>query len=193
MSRALPKRGCWFYLLALLFPVCLVAATVSFSWTGVLTDSDGKRVAGALVKMQAVSEEREYTASTSSQGEFSFRALDAGSYRLSVQIGAKVWDAASPVVVSGDKPIESSLQITSSGEVVQIPGAASQEVAAPSPIEQPSTQASGGEHLSSAEVSSLPLNARDFSKLLLLAAGTMTDANGQRSAGRYHSFCHGWF
>src|SRR5450631_4452337 len=39
-------------------------------------------------------------------------------------------------------------------------------------------QGSGGEHLSSGEVSSLPLNARDFSKLLLLAAGTMTDATG---------------
>jgi len=37
---------------------------------------------------------------------------------------------------------------------------------------------SGGEHLSSAEVSNLPLNERDFSKLLLLAAGTMTDSNG---------------
>lgn len=41
-----------------------------------------------------------------------------------------------------------------------------------------SSQASGGEHLSGTEVSSLPLNVRDFSKLLLLAAGTMTDANG---------------
>jgi len=39
-------------------------------------------------------------------------------------------------------------------------------------------QASGGERLSSEEVSSLPLNERDFSKLLLLAAGTMTDTNG---------------
>jgi hypothetical protein len=37
---------------------------------------------------------------------------------------------------------------------------------------------SGGEELSSHEVSSLPLNKRDFSQLLLLAAGTMTDANG---------------
>ena len=45
---------------------------------------------------------------------------------------------------------------------------------APGPLRRPS----GGEHLSSTEVSSLPLNARDFSKLLLLAAGTMTDANG---------------
>ena len=44
--------------------------------------------------------------------------------------------------------------------------------------ESSAPQASGGEHLSSGEVSSLPLNERDFSKLLLLAAGTMTDANG---------------
>ena len=39
-------------------------------------------------------------------------------------------------------------------------------------------KSSGGEHLSKKEVSTLPLNKRDFSQLLLLAAGTMTDANG---------------
>ncbi len=38
--------------------------------------------------------------------------------------------------------------------------------------------ATGGEELSSQAVSELPLNKRDFSSLLLLAAGTMTDANG---------------
>ena len=38
--------------------------------------------------------------------------------------------------------------------------------------------ATGNAHLTSGEVSSLPLNERDFSKLLLLAAGTMTDTNG---------------
>src|SRR5512142_3074019 len=36
----------------------------------------------------------------------------------------------------------------------------------------------GGEKLSSQTVSELPLNGRDFSTLLLLAAGTMTDVNG---------------
>jgi hypothetical protein len=41
-----------------------------------------------------------------------------------------------------------------------------------------SQQASGGEVLSSGQVSSLPLIERDFSKLLLLTAGTMTDTNG---------------
>jgi hypothetical protein len=40
------------------------------------------------------------------------------------------------------------------------------------------SKSSGGEHLSKQEVSTLPLNKRDFSQLLLLAAGTMTDTNG---------------
>src|SRR6202020_2420578 len=40
------------------------------------------------------------------------------------------------------------------------------------------SEATGGEQLSSRAVSELPLNKRAFSKLLLLAAGTMTDTNG---------------
>jgi hypothetical protein len=44
--------------------------------------------------------------------------------------------------------------------------------------EQQQTGATGGEALSSQTVSELPLNKRDFSSLLLLAAGTMTDTNG---------------
>ena len=39
-------------------------------------------------------------------------------------------------------------------------------------------KSTGGERLSKKEVSTLPLNKRDFSQLLLLAAGTMTDTNG---------------
>jgi len=42
----------------------------------------------------------------------------------------------------------------------------------------PEAQSSGGERLSSKTVRELPLNKRDFSQLLLLAAGTMTDTNG---------------
>ena len=61
-----------------------------------------------------------------------------------------------------------SLQMSSSG----------QELRTVSASAETATQANGGEHLSTKEVSSLPLHARDFSKLLLLAAGTMTDANG---------------
>ena len=43
---------------------------------------------------------------------------------------------------------------------------------------QGDTAKSGGEKLSSNAVSEIPLNKRDFSQLLLLAAGTATDTNG---------------
>ena len=43
---------------------------------------------------------------------------------------------------------------------------------------QADTAKSGGEKLSSNAVSEIPLNKRDFSQLLLLAAGTATDTNG---------------
>jgi hypothetical protein len=46
-------------------------------------------------------------------------------------------------------------------------------------IDEPQThEATGGQKLSAKAVSELPLNKRDFSQLLLLAAGTMTDTNG---------------
>ena len=55
---------------------------------------------------------------------------------------------------------------------------ASQSQSAAEGQETPESKASGGAHLSKKEVSTLPLNKRDFSALLLLAAGTMTDTNG---------------
>ena len=74
----------------------------------------------------------------------------------------------SPSSFTDGASLTSTLQLSSQAAEVRIlPGG-----------EESSAQASGGERLSSGEVSSLPLNARDFSKLLLLAAGTMTDANG---------------
>ena len=42
----------------------------------------------------------------------------------------------------------------------------------------PESQSSGGQRLSKQEVSTLPLNKRDFSQLLLLASGIMSDTNG---------------
>ena len=51
-------------------------------------------------------------------------------------------------------------------------------VPAPSQAPPAGGQGSGGTTLSSQQVSSLPLNKRDFSQLLTLATGTTTDANG---------------
>jgi hypothetical protein len=50
----------------------------------------------------------------------------------------------------------------------------------PPPKDKPpaASESTGGEDLSSRQVAALPLNKRDFSQLLLLAAGTQTDTNG---------------
>ncbi|HVI79371.1 MAG TPA: carboxypeptidase-like regulatory domain-containing protein, partial [Candidatus Acidoferrum sp.] len=163
-------------LLALLFVGVAADGASTASWNGVLTDSAGKAIAGASIMLKSSSAGHEYTAATTADGKFAFAAIAAGAYQISVNVGSNVHRAEAPFRVNREgTTIGTSLKISSSGAVLQVnppPSELSDATA------QPSTQASGGERLSSGEVSSLPLNARDFSKLLLLAAGTMTDANG---------------
>jgi hypothetical protein len=137
------------------------------SWNGVLRDAAGNPVRNARVTLHPISGKADFSAATSANGHFSFAHLPGGSYELSVTVADKTWRAGRPLMIKDGILLTAGLQLSSPHE------------ARVSIVEEGvSTQASGGEHLSSAEVSSLPLNERDFSKLLLLAAGTMTDSNG---------------
>src|SRR6266478_3828074 len=138
------------------------------SWSGVVRDAAGNAVGMAIVKLVLADRSGEYAASTSSSGQFVFIAVAAGSYKISVSAAGKIWTAADPVVIKEGATLTESIQLSQQGQELRV--VVTQGAANP--------QASGGEHLSTGEVSSLPLNERDFSKLLLLAAGTMTDANG---------------
>ena len=133
-----------------------------------MIDGTGKPLPEAVVKLHSATAGHDYTAATAANGKFVFAEIAAGSYEVSVTVADRIWKSAVPVTIKDASILTMSLQIAAKGEEVRLVGASGEG----------SAQASGGEHLSSAEVSSLPLNARDFSKLLLLAAGTMTDANG---------------
>jgi len=138
------------------------------SWAGVLRDKTGSPVADAIINLYAKSNARSYTAKSSASGEFSFVDLAAGSYKLSVTLAGKTYLGANPLAVEAGKNITALLTLSKQeGTVVVL-----------ADREATTASASGGEHLSGGEVSGLPLNERDFSKLLLLAAGTMTDTNG---------------
>lgn len=138
------------------------------TWSGVVRDASGNAVRGASVSLHSLSGARDYVAKTSAQGEFVLDGILAGSYTVSVTSGKRTWKAASPIEIKDGMALTRSLRLGSQGNVLEVLA-----------VEQAaSTQATGGEHLTSGEVSSLPLNTRDFSKLLLLAAGTMTDTNG---------------
>jgi len=151
----------------LLFAAALTNAHPGPSWNGLLRDSAGNPVRGARVTLHVISQKGEYNAATSASGQFSFVDVPPASYELSVVANGKTWRAAKPLTIKDGVLLTAGLQLS-------LPEEARLSIV----NEGTSNQASGGEHLSSVEVSSLPLNERDFSKLLLLAAGTMTDANG---------------
>lgn len=137
------------------------------SWSGVLSNANGNPAAGAIVKLHAVSGGHDYTATTADDGKFAFAGVAAGNYEVSVKIGDQEWKTAAAVTVTDASTLTMALQTSAQGHELRVV-----------PHGVKAGQSSGGEHLSSTEVSSLPLNVRDFSKLLLLAAGTMTDTNG---------------
>src|SRR6266849_6020003 len=155
-------------LIAALLAVPMANAFVASSWSGVLRDTTGKPIGEATLKLRSKSGDRDYIATTSASGNFAFTGMAATDYELSVEAAGNIWHAANPVTIKDGDTLTTNLQVFSQPPELRL--LPSSEAASP--------QASGGERLSSGEVSSLPLNARDFSNLLLLAAGTMTDANG---------------
>ncbi len=156
----------WF--VVILFLASSNSALAANSLKGILRDGAGHPIAKATVSLQTVSGARRYSAETSPNGEFSFPDIVAQSYSISVRLRGKTWQAPAAVPIKDGDTLFVNLALSPSDQSLTV--LARQTDA--------STQASGGGHLSGGEVSSLPLNERDFSKLLLLAAGTMTDTNG---------------
>src|SRR6266576_56379 len=156
------------FLFLLFLPIPLLHSTPLPSLSGVLRDTGGNPVGKATVKLIAADSKQEYSATTSASGAFAFTGIAAGSYTLTVNAGNRIWTAANPVILKEGATLAAEVRLPAEGQMLHVTLA--QNAASP--------QASGGGHLSTGEVSSLPLNERDFSKLLLLAAGTMTDTNG---------------
>ena len=143
---------------------CGLAAAQSggCQWTGVLRDAHGAPVADATVHVQSGSTRA--GAHTSPDGRFTFAALAPGAYSVTAEHNGSSAAATLPFKLAGDCPAV-VLEWPATGELSIVAG------------EKP-RESTGGEQLSSKAVSGLPLNKRDFSQLLLLAAGTMTDTNG---------------
>src|SRR5438067_10348330 len=140
----------------------LAQATARSLWQGVLRDAAGVPIHGAGVHLKGKT--GTFNTTTGADGQFRFELIPAGQYQLLVDANHDKIQYASPINIAGPSPTviislsaQKSLSVTSATD------------------QRPAT---GGEELSSQTVSVLPLNKRDFSQLLLLAAGTMTDANG---------------
>ncbi len=147
---------------------CWLAAGTAWSqatvaWSGVVRSDSGQPVADATVVLTG--DLASYRATTTSDGSFVFQRLPPGRFGVVVERSGKPATDAIPV------------QLTAAPVTITVTNANALQLAGPAGGTT-TTGTTGGEKLSSESVSSLPLNGRDFSTLLLLAAGTMTDANG---------------
>jgi hypothetical protein len=164
-------------LLAFLFACCSFSAT---TWNGVLHDAAGKPVADAKITVRGSSGDRTYEARTTASGTFVFAGIDAGTYTLAVEAAGKTWTAPKPIVIAEGSAPDLELTLSAQNQTLTVVVAGQSQGTG--------KKGTGGEHLSSEAVSGLPLNERDFSKLLLLAAGTMTDTNGAANFTQQFAF-----
>ena len=170
-------------LLVSLVLLALALAPTSYSaiaQNGILRDAAGKPVAGAKITLRASTGDQTYEARTSANGAFVFAGVVAGTYTLAAESAGKTWTAAKPVVIAEDSAANLELILSAQDQTLGVAAAGAAQGAA--------KKSTGGEHLSSEAVSGLPLNERDFSKLLLLAAGTMTDTNGAANFTQQFAF-----
>ncbi len=133
-----------------------------------LRDSAGQPLVGAEIELRGDQPGRIFRTTTDARGAFEISDLSPGAYSLSVRWQKKTASLAVRLVFHEGERLEGWLELSAPGALLFFH---------PRP-EEAGVQAAGGKQLSSEEVSSLPLNKRDFSQLLLLAAGTMTDTNG---------------
>ena len=159
-------KSFWPLLLATVFSfgLCLNAQQEPSSlpaWRGVLHKAGGAPVADAKVELAGNNQSAD--ARTGADGGFHLKPLPAGSYMLTIVAEGRTIQYAQSISLQPGAP-SVSIEVSNRGELN---------------IATVQASATGGEAtLSSQAVSELPLNKRDFSQLLLLAAGTMTDANG---------------
>ncbi|KAA6457212.1 TonB-dependent receptor [Acidobacteria bacterium AB60] len=163
VSPILLQRVCLLLLVAGLWLVPLRAqqAPATAAWQGVLQNAARAPLAGATVRLSGGGNTAEAT--TGNDGRFRMQAVPVGRYRLTILANGRTVESGQTVDV-GPESAPVAIEISDRGELTM---SAAQAQAG-----------TGGEALSSQAVSELPLNKRDFSQLLLLAAGTMTDANG---------------
>ena len=136
-------------------------APTQTGWQGVLRDAAGAPILDAKIHLSGNGVSLDAT--TTTDGHFRVATLPAGKYHLTLETHDRKIELAQSIDVSAASPAV-ALTLSSRGELSMAP--------------LTGQAATGGEELSGEAVSELPLNGRDFGTLLLLAAGTMTDANG---------------
>jgi len=150
---------------------------------GVVSDASGNALPGAMVELRggvaagpegpAEQPALNMTVRTDANGVFAFQSVPPGTYRVLVRWKGSSATAAQALTLHDGEGANLALELGASDGDLTLRWSR-----AGGSNERQEAKSSGKERLSSRQVSDLPLNKRDFTHLLQLAAGTTTDTNG---------------
>jgi hypothetical protein len=143
----------------------LVAQTFRGTILGTVTDPSGAVVAGATVKVKNVNTGQERTTQTTADGSYALTELPSGSYTVTVSQSGFQTSVTNdvPVDVAVERRVDVSLKAGQVSERVEV----SSEML---PMIQTTDTTLGGV-LTQDNVKDLPINGRDYTKLIFLNPG----------------------
>src|SRR5215467_12285534 len=154
--------------------LCAHADAQTFRGTilGTVTDTSGAVIQDATVRARNVATGLERITSTDSDGNYIIAELPIGTYDVSVEkrgFSRRFTVAGVNVAVASEKRVDAALKPAGGEESVEIHASA---------VQVETTDNTLGGTIASKEVVDLPINGRDFTKLLVLVPGATGDPSG---------------
>jgi hypothetical protein len=168
--------------LAIVFASAAHAQTFRGSIVGAVTDASGAAIPGAQVKVFSLGTGLSRNVTTNDLGEYLASELPLGSYSVTIAMTgfSTMTLTGIPVSAGASSRADAKLQTGAVTEAV--------EVTASVPLVETSSNTTGAT-LEASEVVDLPVNGRDYTKLVELVPGATSDPVGTtESAGSYGLF-----
>src|SRR6478609_6442508 len=143
----------------------LVAQTFRGTILGTVTDASGAVVSGANIAVKNVNTGLERSTQASADGSYSIPELPLGTYTVTIsQTGFQTSVTSNVVVdVATERRVDAQLKTGQVSEIVQVSGEELSQVN--------TTSAELGGTLTSEAIANLPVNGRDYTKLIYLNPG----------------------
>jgi len=150
---------------AVLFSASMVAQTFRGTILGTVTDASGAVISGANVMVKNVATGLERSTQTSVDGSYSVPELPIGTYTVTVtQSGFQTAVTTNVVVdVASERRVDAVLKAGQVSQTVEVSGEALSQV--------DTTSAQLGGTLSAGAMANVPVNGRDYTKLIYLNPG----------------------